>query len=594
MLLMVQEMLKAVLAEELELQLTALNTAKEKIDFLDGDNAELRDQCARLEDDLANAQDRIAILDQNLSAAEEKLRDAEMEIESLNEELKSARDEMDQREKEKKKMVSSMVEMTEQVDLLQTNTTVVGMKVSQMEEVLSTRKEHLIKWKAIAQEMTMSGERKEAFPNHEVMAQHVAATAVSFLNAQVLTWQYKHIVQLDDQEGVNDSELQSVIQLTAELVSNITQIEHVYVAEMVKDAGKASSFSISLGDSEKSDPEPNDRFMYVATTPKNSFMVGQYLPGNTLTYRHFIASDNHAPVFVDIGKRTKELYFYKPLPDIPQQKGSYLAVPFFDLSGAVSGFIGIDTLNLIGQEGILNNSWVWTLLRGAAECVGQAMRLNKGLANDYGQNKGPCYFSKKIIERLAGKSDDDDQIHDNRDPVPSFVQKYPFLIEQGRRQYNVFGFSQSSVPRKQYFCSQLELSQYKMQDLTHLKHEMQEELFLSANRKKETRFLCMYTVCPQESLKVWRTIIVLLGLAGDEVLDPDPKVAWRKIKYLLSEERPAKERIYVLVKEYDPTDAKNLEPAAEHRYNLASGLLQTVRISWLQREGMFPVMLFQW
>lgn len=39
--------------------------------------------------------------------------------------------------------------------------------------------------------------------------------------------------------------------------------------------------------------------------------------------------------------------------------------------------------------------------------------------------------------------------------------------------------------------------------------------------------------------------MVLLSLHGDEVLHPDQKIAWRRIKELLSEDRPQKERIYV-------------------------------------------------
>eukprot|EP00961_Rhodomonas_salina_P238640 3225009-Rhodomonas_salina.4 len=44
-----------------------------------------------------------------------------------------------------------------------------------------------------------------------------------------------------------------------------------------------------------------------------------------------------------------------------------------------------------------------------------------------------------------------------------------------------------------------------------------------------------------------------------------------------------------LVKEYDPSDVSNVSKSSESRINLGNSLLQTVRTSWLQREGTLSV-----
>lgn len=58
MLCMMQEMLKTVLSEKYEFHLQALEKANERLDMMDGDQAELRDQIGRLEEELLGEQVR--------------------------------------------------------------------------------------------------------------------------------------------------------------------------------------------------------------------------------------------------------------------------------------------------------------------------------------------------------------------------------------------------------------------------------------------------------------------------------------------------------------------------------------------------------
>lgn len=48
-------------------------------------------------------------------------------------------------------------------------------------------------------------------------------------------------------------------------------------------------------------------------------------------------------------------------------------------------------------------------------------------------------------------------------------------------------------------------------------------------------------------------------------------------RYMLSDERPVKERMLTMVRDFDPAHAKALGKESDARYNLASGLTQTVR-----------------
>ena len=58
---------------------------------------------------------------------------------------------------------------------------------------------------------------------------------------------------------------------------------------------------------------------------------------------------------------------------------------------------------------------------------------------------------------------------------------------------------------------------------------IQDAIFIDSRMKKEIRLMTSLPAPPPETLKVWRTLIVLLGLKGDEVLNTDQNVAWEQV-----------------------------------------------------------------
>jgi hypothetical protein len=52
-------------------------------------------------------------------------------------------------------------------------------------------------------------------------------------------------------------------------------------------------------------------------------------------------------------------------------------------------------------------SWVQECVQSVANALSAAVILHKGLADDYEETKGVIYFAKSIVERIAGKSDEE-------------------------------------------------------------------------------------------------------------------------------------------------------------------------------------------
>eukprot|EP00961_Rhodomonas_salina_P038709 520203-Rhodomonas_salina.1 len=119
-----------------------------------------------------------------------------------------------------------------QLDVMVTNQAVMKMRATAIDKAVATRRDQLVKWKTTASELLSSGEQHEAFPDLKAMSIKVSREVESLLTAQLVAMRYKHILNLDDCDGISDSELQIVLQLSTELVSNILQIPNVYVAEL--------------------------------------------------------------------------------------------------------------------------------------------------------------------------------------------------------------------------------------------------------------------------------------------------------------------------------------------------------------------------
>jgi hypothetical protein len=65
------------------------------------------------------------------------------------------------------------------------------------------------------------------------MAVQVSKSATTLLDRYIQYWQFNHIVNLDTGDCLSDMELQSLMQMSCEIVSNIMQTDSVYIGELV-------------------------------------------------------------------------------------------------------------------------------------------------------------------------------------------------------------------------------------------------------------------------------------------------------------------------------------------------------------------------
>uniref|UniRef100_A0A7S1GQM4 GAF domain-containing protein n=1 Tax=Hemiselmis andersenii TaxID=464988 RepID=A0A7S1GQM4_HEMAN len=299
------------------------------------------------------------------------------------------------------------------------------------------------------------------------------------------------------------------------------------------------------------------------------------------------------PLQVDLFERWDELFFFKQgARENADHRAQYIAVPLIDLKGQVCGFLGVDTIHMVGKEQEppqMFEPWRVDMLHAVGDCLGRALALSHGLAEDYDEMIGPTHFAKKIVEIIAGRSAENFE-----DEEPAFLQRFPLLTDLATRGCNVFGSFKADLPRKRYFTSDEEFAKEQLEDMKDIRSSLQEAIFAETRMRREIKLMCSLPAPPPETLKVWRTAIVLLGLKGDEVLNTDQSVAWDQVRYMLSEERPAKERMFSIVKDFDPAHPKQMDKSNEARYNLASGLTQTVRPKQLMKEGALSVLLYQW
>jgi len=515
---------------------------------------------------------------------------------------------------ERQKYLKTLHKLQSDLEEKQSNFAVIKLRTGSVEQSLKARKEQIMRWKYTAQEILeeedaysddeeQDEEDVKAAPNLDAMAVQVSKASFSLLDHYLQFFRFNHIINLEGGDNISESELQYIMQLSCEIVANVLQADSVYVAEYIHNQEKGGALQFLKTESavlEGGDKASDDSdifvdsadflFMYVAATSSNNFLVGSKLPSSSLTHKHFVENAGTDPLHVDLASHWDQTYFHsKELP--ADRDGQYISVPLFDLRGTVCGFLAVDTLRSVrGQpKPDLFEPWRIEMIQSVCDCISRALAQSKGLADDIEEMHGPVYFAKRTVEIIAGRS------ADNFDDVdPPFLHTFPLLSELSKRGNNVFGSFTADLPRKRYFSGDDEFTHEQLSDIKEVRLSLQEAIFLESRNKKEIKLMCSSSVPPPETLKVWRTIIVILGLQGDEVLNTDQNVAWEQIRYMLSDDRPAKERIYALIKDFDPSASKALDKSADARYNLATGLLQTVRSKNLLREGPLSVLLYEW
>ena len=83
----------------------------------------------------------------------------------------------------------------------------------------------------------------------------------------------------------------------------------------------------------------------------------------------------------------------------------YVAMPFFDASGRLRGYLGADTVGMhdnIAPD--LSRDWCWQYMHRVAEVLGQATKLGKA-PPDYLESEGPKFFARRAIECVLGRSE---------------------------------------------------------------------------------------------------------------------------------------------------------------------------------------------
>jgi hypothetical protein len=203
MFVIVQEMLKEVLDNKLEMHLEMLNEARERIDLLDGDHSELRDQCGRIEEDLARSNEQInqllSKIDEGL-AREDQLQN---EIRVLQEELKVHSEEIGQREDEKNRMHKMYERAQNNLEFERLVNAVTRSRANIIEADMALRVQDLCNWKQHAEHAAKALDQGAHFSSED-LKQHSDARAVQagleclhYLETELQASQYRRAMDLD-------------------------------------------------------------------------------------------------------------------------------------------------------------------------------------------------------------------------------------------------------------------------------------------------------------------------------------------------------------------------------------------------------------
>ena len=204
MFVIVQEMLKELLDNKLEMHLEMLNEARERIDLLDGDHSELRDQCGRIEEDLARSNEQInqllSKIDEGL-AREDQLQN---EIRVLQEELKVHSEEIGQREEEKHRIQKMYERVQNNLEFERVVNAVTRSRANIIEADLALRVEDLCNWKQHAEVAAKALADQGAHFSSQDLKQHIDARAAQagmeclhYLEIELQASQYRRAMDLD-------------------------------------------------------------------------------------------------------------------------------------------------------------------------------------------------------------------------------------------------------------------------------------------------------------------------------------------------------------------------------------------------------------
>ena len=332
----------------------------------------------------------------------------------------------------------------------------------------------------------------------------------------------------------------------------------VYVAELVRldDLGLLEEIGMF-------DRPVERRFLYVAAAPDAAFLLGNSLDPDALAHRHFV--DEARSEYLDVAVRDKldDLRLFRPAEEaegLRDGRERFLAVPFFDRAGAPAGFLAVDTIGAPeAGAGAVGEPWAVDLLHAVAEFLARAAADSRGLADDCDELRGPVFFARRLVEIANGRLGGRDPPPDG--PAAVFLERYAFLTELAARNRNILGDGSDLPPvAKRYFVRPEQLAHAQLGNLKDLRLALQEELTAPAN-EAELRLLRAAERPPRETLKVWRAVFILAGVADREVLNTHEDTAWARVQALLADSRPARERLPRLMAGLNPLVPRSIERA---------------------------------
>eukprot|EP00960_Hanusia_phi_P052169 761298-Hanusia_phi.AAC.2 len=409
--LIVQEMLRLSLQDKLEMQLAELSTAQETIEMMDGNTAELKEKIERLEEDLEITCENLKNARFDLEKERELNKALQSELDDLKITVKSQDKESKLIIQSNERLAKTLKETGNKLEKMNFGELAFRAKLNTMEKSLDAERSLVLDWQnaagdAIAQiKLGMNDNSKQNLhlEDAENAAYEASQQALVHANMMLQFSRFANIADIEGQDQLDDSTLQKILQLVPEMIASVLQIKCAYLAERMQQAPILNE-KLKLGKSERRlDRTSEEKFLYVAATRANSFLVGEMLPRHSITYSHFVNEKKTRPL-VMFGTESSSLLhrFDKNSGDGAAKNCTYIAVPVFNQQGALCAFIAVDSLQMDTKVPDLNVKWKIDFLRSFAKFVGKAYAMHDGLGYDLESCNGPVHYAKRLLEVTKG------------------------------------------------------------------------------------------------------------------------------------------------------------------------------------------------
>ncbi|EKX45416.1 hypothetical protein GUITHDRAFT_108683 [Guillardia theta CCMP2712] len=599
--LIVQEMLRLCLHDKLEMQLAELSTAQETIEMMDGNTVELNEKIERLEEELEITSENLKIAREDLDKERNLNKALQTELEDLRIQVKSQDTESRLIIQSNERLAKTLKETGNKLEKMNFGELAFKSKLHAMDKSLEAERSLVLDWHdaaehAIAQiKLGINDDGKQSLHLEDAENAAYQASHEALVHAHLMLQfsRFANISEIEGQDQLDDSHLQKILQLVPEMIACVLQIKCAYLAERMHQTPVLNE-KLKLGKSERRlDRASEEKFLYVAASSANSFLVGEMLPRSSITYSHFVNEKKSKPLVIFGPESSSQLHrFNKTEEDGDKRSCTYIAVPVFNQQGTLCAFVAVDSLQIDSPVPDLNVKWKIDFLRSIAKFLGKAYAMHEGLGYDLESCHGPVHYAKRMLEVTKGVpvetlADYDEIIFEELDA--------PLISSLAERGQNMFGYFKEEILRRRYFVNTVsELYSAKVEDLVQLKRAMEDETFNHQYNKRRLRSCVHIPSPPPETIKVWKAVLILLKQFEEqpEKLEAEPMETWSYIRGILIDERHSRDKLSVLIESFDPT--KTHEESFDRRYDLTLRQFTSIRHSALLREGFPTVFLYEW